>query len=75
MRRGWVKWWDLQFGRGVILEDMEKLLVSYDRSSIRDPRWSSRREDPCSFELRVSDSGYSAIDVVPGHSWRSHGST
>ena len=37
MRRSFVKWWDLEGQRKVILEADEKVLVSFDRRSIRDP--------------------------------------
>jgi hypothetical protein len=76
MRRGFVKWYYLGTQRGVLLEQDERLIVSFDRSSIRDRSYSPRREDPVSFELYGSRAeGYFAQDVVYGHSWRSHGTT
>jgi hypothetical protein len=76
MRKGWVKWYYVGNGTGVLLEQDEHLLVSFNRASIRDPSYSPKREDPVSFELYgTKQEGFTAQDVVYGHQWRSHGST
>ena len=76
MRKGFVSWYYLGDGTGAIIEQDERLLVSFNRASKRDPSYSPKREDPVSFELFGSSSeGYYAQDLIYGHSWRSHGST
>jgi hypothetical protein len=73
--RGFIKWYYLGTGEGVLLDADEKMLVSFDRSSLRDATYSPRREDPVSYEQHSSTEGPYAMDLVYGHSWRSHGST